>query len=578
MGEVESSFGRNPADEDVINVDPRCNKLMDDLFLVVENSDELDQNPSYPMSLRPFPSSFWKHSIGDNRTQSCPKLSIGSTENLHGAFHFTIEPRGTRRMSEQTTSGHPSTRQSYSGLNDVRHNRSISLQHSSLLESVYEGRENTKREERGWLGANTTQTSDDKNLARETTDNFDVGYPFLSNNSRQATVTHSTAKRSYSDPIKVQPHRPVIYQQHHFLSMGSEGEQNMNCRTPSRLDATSAATSDLCQRNPFVPPCHESIGTIKSQIPIQEVMPYAHYRANKPVSLQSETNVGHITDGNYIIAGNQLNSRNQIQKQIEVERGFLGNASSLSQNIPSILMDNTTNNQPSTFSHQPFDTPFLSKLCRDAEIHDEVPCSGITRWRKNSDLSVASSRPSFSSSLPTENTFRHEPSSASCCNSQDRLTSLEMQCNALQQKIRFLRNTQPGLTESQNNLQAILNEVQDSLELSFPDDESTSSNNVISSSQASDGQNVPNQNESFLTVPGASHSVQSSMDSGLGLTEFDLTSLLGTTPFGSTNDLRRSSDANSNQVPTSMEDTSNDKETADTQSITQATPSFNMPE
>ena len=69
MGEAQSSFDRNQAEEDIITFDPKHQRRMDDLFLVVDNPDDIDCKTPYPMALRPFPPSFWEHSIGDNRSQ-----------------------------------------------------------------------------------------------------------------------------------------------------------------------------------------------------------------------------------------------------------------------------------------------------------------------------------------------------------------------------------------------------------------------------------------------------------------------------------------------------------------------------
>ena len=60
MGNTGSSIGGDPPVEDSISYDPNHKKLMDDLFLVVKNPDELEQNPPFRMNLRKLPPSFWK--------------------------------------------------------------------------------------------------------------------------------------------------------------------------------------------------------------------------------------------------------------------------------------------------------------------------------------------------------------------------------------------------------------------------------------------------------------------------------------------------------------------------------------
>ena len=99
MGNSYSCFSKSPGHEDVISFSPNFTQMMDDLFLVVENPDDLEQNSPYPMSLRTFPPSFWQYSVGDNfkshsRQNSCNEPAYIQQNGLN------MRPPATRSFSE----------------------------------------------------------------------------------------------------------------------------------------------------------------------------------------------------------------------------------------------------------------------------------------------------------------------------------------------------------------------------------------------------------------------------------------------------------------------------------------------
>ena len=151
------------------------------------------------------------------------------------------------------------------------------------------------------------------------------------------------------------------------------------------------------------------------------------------------------------------------------------------------------------------------------------------------------------SSQPSQTLPKVESSSASFYdNNQQRLNDLEQQCSALQQQIQILRSTPSGLTDSQKNIEVILNEVQDDLGLSDVDYQGTRDANHFQHIQRLEGDSMPKQDNKFLSIPcevESIHSTQSSMDSGLDFP--DLSAILGTSPFGSTNDICKPSKTNS---------------------------------
>ena len=105
MGNTQSSLVNNPTEEGVFAYNPKCKQLMEDLFLVVENPDNLEQNPPYPMSLRSFPPSFWKYSIGytHGKTYHRPQHSWNGNES-------TV----TSCMSHPEQNGHATVRRTNS--------------------------------------------------------------------------------------------------------------------------------------------------------------------------------------------------------------------------------------------------------------------------------------------------------------------------------------------------------------------------------------------------------------------------------------------------------------------------------
>ena len=243
---------------------------------------------------------------------------------------------------------------------------------------------------------------------------------------------------------------------------------------------------------------------------------------------------------------------------------FEQNNSSFSHDWRNIQMQQLESHQPLAISQQPFSTPFLSKLWRESETHSDAAYIPAPIY---SNIDSTSFDSKLSSSLPNHQEPKVENSTTTCCSSQQRLNDLETQCKSLQQQIQNLRSSPTGLTEDQKNIEVILNELQDELGLSDIDNQFKKYTNQPHPLQGSMEENLPKQNNTFLSVPHVSHSTQSSMDSGLGFP--DMTSLLGTSPFGSRNDIHATSSTNYNEKPfvTNMDD--NNADTKRTESANQ---------
>ena len=125
MGNTRSSIDGDPRAEDSISYDPNHEKLMEDLFLVVKNPDELEQNPPFRMNLRKLPPSFWKcPSDSTDKRASSSSLPLSAAcqhdhyqnpcddEQLNSMFSYehSINPSARRSFSEPGYNGNSNTK------------------------------------------------------------------------------------------------------------------------------------------------------------------------------------------------------------------------------------------------------------------------------------------------------------------------------------------------------------------------------------------------------------------------------------------------------------------------------------
>ena len=490
MGEAQSSFERSQAEDDVITYDPNHQKRMDDLFLVVDNQDDLEHNLSYPMALRSFPPSFWKHSIGDNRSKSCSNLSSAPGNIINDWTHNNQPKEFDISLSKIPTIIHPPAKMFVSDPSIFQHGRSKSFQHQPTISLNYEPL-------------------------------YEPQYEPLEN-CIETNMFHNTQntprplKRARSDPTNCRHGRSKSFQHQPYLSRVSEGKECTVYEKQSWLEPNSAPTPDVRQSNPFVFSPNSSMATKEDKKPHLSIMQEVNSNNNA-----------------------YLDTRVAIKGHISPQ-----NSSNVSQNWTNNQIHNKPNQKPLTYGQQPFDSPFLSQLWRESEINNESTYMGIPI---TSSQATQSTNSNISSSLPSQTLPKVESSSASFYdNNQQRLNDLEKQCSALQQQIQRLRSTQSGLTDSQKNIEVILNEVQDDLGLSDVDYQGTRDANHFQHIQRLEGDSMPKQDNKFLSIPcevESIHSTQSSMDSGLDFP--DLSAILGTSPFGSTNDICKPSKTNS---------------------------------
>ena len=114
MGNTRSSIDGDPRIEDSITYDPNHKKLMEDLFLVVENPDELEQNPPFSMNLRKLPPSFWK-CPADTRHKSASSSSLpSSTTYPHEYYKNPYDGAQLKPMFSYDQNVNPSARRSFS--------------------------------------------------------------------------------------------------------------------------------------------------------------------------------------------------------------------------------------------------------------------------------------------------------------------------------------------------------------------------------------------------------------------------------------------------------------------------------
>ena len=482
MGEAQSRFDRNQAEEDVITYDPRHQKRMEDLFLVIENQDDLEHNLPYPMALRPFPASFWKYSIGDNRSNSRSNLSRPLGNHINDWLQINQPKQIDTSLSQIPTIIHPPGKKFVSDPSIFQHGRSKSFQHQQIISFHSEQLENCR----------------EKNMLHKTQN------------------AHLPVKRAHSDPTNSRHGRSKSFQHQPYLSRVSEGKEYIEFEKQSWLEPNSAPTPDVRQSNPFVFSPNSTISTAQD---------------NKP----------HLS--------NMQEVNGNIKPCLSTMPAIKGDFSR--QNTPTVppnwtnnQIHNTPTQQPITYSQQPFDSPFLSQLWRESEIHCKSTYRGIP---VSSSPATQSTNSNICSSIPSQSLPKVENHSALFYDdNQQKINDLELQCSALQQQIQHLRSTQPGLTESQKNIEIILNEVQDDLGLSDVDYKDTSDANHYQHVQNLEGHILPKQNNTFLSIPNEVKPIpspRSSMDSGLGFP--DLSAILGTSPFGSTNDICETSTTNS---------------------------------
>jgi len=331
MGEAQSSFERNQAEDDVITYDPNHQKRMDDLFLVVNNQDDFEHNLPYPMALRPFPPSFWKHSIGDNRIKSCSKLSIAPGNHILDWSHNNQSKEFDISLSQIPTIIHPPAKIFASDSSIFQHGRSKSFQHQPIISINSEPQENCRE-----------------------TNMFD-----------QTQNAHPPLKRAHSHPTNSQHGRSKSFQHQPYLSRVSEGKVCVEFEKQSWLQPNSAPTPDVRQSNPFVFSPNSSMTAKPDKKPhlsiTQEVSSY-----NTPY-LDSQT----ANKGNFSIQNTSTVSQNWTNNQI--------------QNLP--------NQQPPVYSQQPFDSPFLSQLWRESEINIGTPITSSPATQ-SSNSNISSSLPS----------------------------------------------------------------------------------------------------------------------------------------------------------------------------------------
>ena len=114
MGNTRSSIDGDPRVDDSISYDPNHKKLMEDLFLVVKNPDELEQNPPFRMNLRKLPPSFWK--CPSNRRQSSASSNSLPSSTTYQHDHYQNSNGGAqlKSMFSYEHSINPSARRSFS--------------------------------------------------------------------------------------------------------------------------------------------------------------------------------------------------------------------------------------------------------------------------------------------------------------------------------------------------------------------------------------------------------------------------------------------------------------------------------
>ena len=114
MGNTRSSLEGDLRAEESISYDPNHKKLMEDLFLVVKNPDELEQNPPFRMNLRKLPPSFWKcPSDGTDKRASSSSLPP-STTYQHDYHQNSYDGAQLKSMFSCEHSINPSARRSFS--------------------------------------------------------------------------------------------------------------------------------------------------------------------------------------------------------------------------------------------------------------------------------------------------------------------------------------------------------------------------------------------------------------------------------------------------------------------------------
>ena len=137
MGNTRSSIDGDPRIEDSITYDPNHKKLMEDLFLVVKNPDELEQNPPFSMNLRKLPTSFWKCPTDTKHKRASPNSLPSSTIYQHEYYQNPYDGAQLKSMFSYEHSINPSARRSFSepGCNGNSHTKVDPLSDSAFSKS-----------------------------------------------------------------------------------------------------------------------------------------------------------------------------------------------------------------------------------------------------------------------------------------------------------------------------------------------------------------------------------------------------------------------------------------------------------
>ena len=125
MGNTRSSIDGDPREEDSISYDPNHKKLMEDLFLVVKNPDELEQNPPFRMNLRKLPPSFWKCPSDGTDKRASSSSSPLSAACQHEYYQNPCDDEQLKSMFSYEHRINPSARRSFSepGCNGNSHTK-----------------------------------------------------------------------------------------------------------------------------------------------------------------------------------------------------------------------------------------------------------------------------------------------------------------------------------------------------------------------------------------------------------------------------------------------------------------------